>query len=426
MLSAIGESPLAFGTNLSTVTATDVVMAINLARNTIREVNNMGWKYNWEFGYQLVPVGSYLWTGTDGTMATLNIFQTPTGLMRYYVSACEKQSGSRLIDLTVRPIGSLSAASLTTVKDALFEPTGSVAFTSHFSAGGYGWGSVEGDPCTAVVTSAGLNFTGDGDFYRWAAPVNTADVSVQVDITSTVSEEIYCGLLLRLNAGNQSAYQFSLGNSGSAFITYTNSVGTPTVLATAAYATHLAVDVPHTLQFTATGTLLQGFVDGVLIVSVNDSRLTAAGKVGILGTGISTALFTDFAVTYGTPLTGTVFYDRAKNRIGLDSTLYPFLYIDPIWSTDFVNLPEDARRYIAVRASRQLAQQVVSSTELAQFTAQDELFALRDLKRSEGQEDDFNMFDNIESYEMLGDRTPMPQGPIDERSSPSQVIIIET
>jgi hypothetical protein len=263
MLSAIGESPLS---TLTSVTATDVVMAINLARNTIREVNNMGWKYNLEFGYELVPWGTCAWTGTDASTATLNIFQVPPGMMRYFVSACGSQSGTRLLDLTVRPAGSFAFVSLVEgsaiLKQPIFQPVTETHVTDN-----------------------------------------------------------------------------SLGGSG-----------------------------------------------------------------------------------YAPP--GYIFYDRTKNRPGLDSTLYKSLFIDPVWSTDFVNLPEDARRYIAVRASRQLAQQVVSSAELSQFSAQDELFALRDLKRSEGQEDDLNMFNNIESYEMLGNRTGMAQGPIDERSSPSQVITI--
>jgi hypothetical protein len=114
-----------------------------------------------------------------------------------------------------------------------------------------------------------------------------------------------------------------------------------------------------------------------------------------------------------------VFYDRANNRDGLDSTIYPVLYIDPVWFFDFNSLPESARRYIAIRAARQLTQQAVGAQELAAFTEKDELYALRVLKREHGDEDDHcNMFDyNMDTASMLGNRTRYLTGILDPRSN---------
>lgn len=113
-----------------------------------------------------------------------------------------------------------------------------------------------------------------------------------------------------------------------------------------------------------------------------------------------------------------VFYDRAKNRDGFAQSERPFLYINPTWLFDFVALPEAARRYITVRAAREYAEQVQGSGEQGAFSEKDELFALRNLKRLEGMDDDCNMFNNGETAAILGYRTSYPDGPLDNRKSP--------
>lgn len=114
-----------------------------------------------------------------------------------------------------------------------------------------------------------------------------------------------------------------------------------------------------------------------------------------------------------------VFYDRTNNRDGIDSSIWPYLYIDPVWFMDFDSMPDTARRYIVVRAGRQFAQQTVGSAELAGFAKEDEVFALRTLKRYEGQEDDqCNMFDHMmDTAAFLGNRTRYLSGVVDNRNT---------
>lgn len=212
MLSVIGETPLPAGTDLSTVTQSDVQMALNLLRNTTRDVQSMGWRFNTEHGYQLAPNTTYDWVDSAGVHTMLNIFTPPANLLRFSITKTTDQQGSGLVDTVIRPSR------------------------------------------------------------RW-----------------------------------------------------------PTI-----------------------GTL--------------------------------------------------VFYDRILNRDGFPVSERPYLYIEPVWGFDFEKMPEEARRYCAISAARQFAQQNVGSQTLASFTERDEMLALRNLKREFGEEDDYNMLQNTDVSKHLGFR----------------------
>lgn len=112
-----------------------------------------------------------------------------------------------------------------------------------------------------------------------------------------------------------------------------------------------------------------------------------------------------------------VFYDRNRARDGLAATEFPFLYIDPVWMLNFEDLPETARRYIAVRSSRQFVQQRVGSETLTGLTARDESFALRSLKRDQGLDSNFNMLNSLDVNRVHYRRTPVWRGTIDLRKN---------
>lgn len=103
MLSAIGEPPLPAGTDLSIATQADVVMALNLLRNTTRDVQSMGWKFNTEHGFQLAPTATYDWVDSAGLHTMLNIFTPPATLLRFTITKTTDQQGSGLIDTVIRP-----------------------------------------------------------------------------------------------------------------------------------------------------------------------------------------------------------------------------------------------------------------------------------------------------------------------------------
>lgn len=115
-----------------------------------------------------------------------------------------------------------------------------------------------------------------------------------------------------------------------------------------------------------------------------------------------------------------VFYDRNLNREGWDSTIVSYLYLNPTWLFDFEDIPEEARRFIYVRAARQFQQQMVGSSELAAFSQEDEAFALRQLKRAHGSKDSYNILENISVYASFGRRPYRTAGFRDGRGSPGK------
>ena len=105
-----------------------------------------------------------------------------------------------------------------------------------------------------------------------------------------------------------------------------------------------------------------------------------------------------------------VFYDRVHNQDGLDSTKYPRLWVHLVTYFDFEDLPEEARRAALVVATRRFVSQSVGSPTLASFTERDEYLAIRALRRAHGQEEDLNIFDNLDVSRIAGRQHLGPMG----------------
>jgi len=67
----------------------------------------------------------------------------------------------------------------------------------------------------------------------------------------------------------------------------------------------------------------------------------------------------------------------------------------------FEDLPEPARRYISIRASRIFHDRVVGSGELHRFYQEDEMNAWQALLEYEGDVADYNIFDNYDVYRVV-------------------------
>lgn len=111
-----------------------------------------------------------------------------------------------------------------------------------------------------------------------------------------------------------------------------------------------------------------------------------------------------------------VFYDRYKNRDGLAAADFPQLHVNVIWMFDFGSLPEEALRFVTLRAARQFIQQAVGSSELAGFSQQDESIAWRDLIWAHGEDDTANVFNEASVAAVLGRRFTTPSGVVDPRN----------
>jgi hypothetical protein len=80
-------------------------------------------------------------------------------------------------------------------------------------------------------------------------------------------------------------------------------------------------------------------------------------------------------------------------------------------------MPETARRYCVTRATRRFVANSVGSRELVGLTERDELFALRNLKRDQGNEDNFSIFASYETFAHLGWPRRLPGGVIENRKT---------
>lgn len=89
MLAAIGEAPIA---DVNTSTQTDVETAINLLREIARNVQSDGWRFNSEFGYEVIPSDTLVWIDSEGS-TTLNIFEPPAGLLSWELTRTADQLG---------------------------------------------------------------------------------------------------------------------------------------------------------------------------------------------------------------------------------------------------------------------------------------------------------------------------------------------
>jgi len=93
-------------------------------------------------------------------------------------------------------------------------------------------------------------------------------------------------------------------------------------------------------------------------------------------------------------------YDRTKNTFEFDAELE----VDIIFLFDFVEVPEVARRYIALRAGRKFQENILGSSEMTQQQWKDEQQALFALRDADSESADFNIFDNYDTYAAV-DRT---------------------
>jgi hypothetical protein len=100
----------------------------------------------------------------------------------------------------------------------------------------------------------------------------------------------------------------------------------------------------------------------------------------------------DITVRYNTSTSQYMLYNLKDNS---------FVFGGPVKVTyitliDFDQLPEEARRYICIRASRMFQDRVVGSEKLHMFTQSDEIQALAKLQEFESDTGDYSIFDNYD------------------------------
>ena len=82
-------------------------------------------------------------------------------------------------------------------------------------------------------------------------------------------------------------------------------------------------------------------------------------------------------------------------KLCLPSLIPVILYLD------FTDLPENARRYITIRASRIFQDRTIGGNNLHKFTAVDEANALAVLRQEEMDTADHSIFDNYDTWSVI-------------------------
>lgn len=100
---------------------------------------------------------------------------------------------------------------------------------------------------------------------------------------------------------------------------------------------------------------------------------------------------------------GKKLYNRATNSFYFDPSISS-VKMNAVVLLTFDDLPEAARRYVTVRSARIFQDRVVGSDTLHAFHQRDELMALVELKDSDSEVNDHNIFDNYSVASVL-DRT---------------------
>lgn len=95
---------------------------------------------------------------------------------------------------------------------------------------------------------------------------------------------------------------------------------------------------------------------------------------------------------------GTVLFDRANNT----STFTESIKVNLVRLLDWDSLPEEARRYITLRASRIFQGRMVGSRELEALVARDEYQARSRLEESDYGSSDRTIFDNFDAATRIG------------------------
>ena len=94
---------------------------------------------------------------------------------------------------------------------------------------------------------------------------------------------------------------------------------------------------------------------------------------------------------------GSFLYNKKGNTFTFDKALDAVvtLYLD------FTDLPENARRYITLRASRIFQDRTIGGNTLHRFSATDEANALAILKQEETQTGNHSIFNNYDTYSII-------------------------
>lgn len=365
MLAAIGEAPIS-QSELDTPARSDVEIAVDVMRNIVVETLAEGWKFNVQWGYELLPSpdSPYTHLFRDGTTNDLNIFEAPADLIAYKLSKTTNQQGTRFKSTTLRSLQYANGIII----------NGDLAVTT---------------PTNKFKTTATMSYRIIGATYSLTA---------QAALTFSAADTI--------NTGAASGYFWG------AWLVQVNPSGTISTKSPSSdqvYTTKLAAFNAVQALSPDTNNIVIGYI---YVQSNADVDWVANTDDLVAGSDCAYVEFVDENEV------GLVIWNTSDQTDGFDEDDYPFLYIDYIRYVDFDECPETFRQFVARAAARRFCQITVGDPDLSGFTQRDERIAYRRLKREQGEKDNYNHFNNLGTFQHLGRyRVYRPEGVYDDRDS---------
>jgi len=102
-------------------------------------------------------------------------------------------------------------------------------------------------------------------------------------------------------------------------------------------------------------------------------------------------------------LRGTRLYDRVTKTYQFSQSVKAKMVVALEWD----ELPQAARQYVMIRAARIFSDRAVGSEKQHTFTLRDELVALSNLRRYEGETADHTIFDHYDVYRVIDRQYPL-------------------
>jgi len=88
---------------------------------------------------------------------------------------------------------------------------------------------------------------------------------------------------------------------------------------------------------------------------------------------------------------GGKLYDKKNHTYTFSDTLY----LDVVWSFDYMDLPEVFKQYVAIRAANLFAGRAVGSTEVVKYSEREESIARAACLEYETRQADYNIFSDV-------------------------------
>lgn len=139
--------------------------------------------------------------------------------------------------------------------------------------------------------------------------------------------------------------------------------------------------------------------DGWQFNTVEDFKIYQGVPTGTFQVPANTLQVDAVDRTFDIVQRGLKIWDRKKNT---DTFTVDSLVVNMTFLLDWEDLPEQARRYIAIKAGRILQSRLVGSRELESLIMRDEIMAKARLEETDGRNSDITIFDNYDVASRIG------------------------